>query len=367
MTQDEINQYIAAMTTLPDIGTGRIRACMEELNQDVEKVCWQLIKESQPYMASEASWLPSTLVGQLKRGMEACGCQVISYKDKRFPSLLQTIYQHPVCLFYIGNIDLLADDVRRIGMVGARKCTPYGRNVALSFSQALSQAGVVIVSGGAYGVDTYAHEGTLRGGGQTIAVMGCGLHQAYPARNKKLFRQIVEQGGLLLSEYAPGMGVLPHNFPVRNRIISGLSKAVVVVEARARSGSLITADMAVNDGRDVFAVPGNVLADTSAGNHWLLRQGALLATSPEDILQEYGWLGNEKSGGSSGKAVEPMVSLTTEEKKVIAELSTSEEVSLQELVNKQILPLANLHVALLSLEMKKQITRTLGNGYILLR
>ena len=202
--------------------------------------------------------------------------------DDLYPIVLREIFDPPLVLYYRGT---LIPDARRIGIVGARKFTAYGEAAAMEFAERLARSGVTITSGAARGIDTRAHRGALRGG-RTVAVLGCGVDIAYPPENRRLLSQIVESGGAVLSEYAPGTQPLPAFFPARNRIISGLSEGTLVVEAAKRSGSLITAEMALSEGRDVYAVPGSIYSPQSGGCHNLIRAGARLVESPQEILEE---------------------------------------------------------------------------------
>jgi DNA processing protein len=174
-----------------------------------------------------------------------------------------------------------------VAIVGARACSPYGAQVARSLARELARAGIVVVSGLARGVDGHAHRGALEGGGATVAVLGCGVDRDYPAPHAELARQIAETG-LVVSEYAPGVEPAPWRFPARNRIIAGLAHATVVVEAREKSGALITADFALEEGRDVLAVPGEITSALSAGTNALLRLGAAPLTRVEDALEVLG-------------------------------------------------------------------------------
>jgi len=212
------------------------------------------------------------------------GITFVSMFDKEYPTLLSHIADPPLLLFYNGNLDLL--DRMAIGVVGTRKPTAYGRSACQYFVQRLCAAGVVIVSGLAAGIDAEAHRVALRQGGETIAVLGCGIDQIYPRQNHMLYQEIASKG-LLLSEYPPGVEPRPGLFPERNRIISGLSRGVLIVEAAERSGSLITADLAVEQGREVFSVPGPIFSGTSMGSNALIKQGAKLVTSIEDIVEEF--------------------------------------------------------------------------------
>lgn len=299
--------------------------------------------------------------------LEAKKIGLIGFCDSAYPARLREIYNPPMWLFYKGDKDLLAYE-RTVAMVGARHCSPYGRNVANVFSHTFSMQGIVVVSGGALGIDTYSHQGALKGLAPTISVMGCGLDRSYPRSNRKLFDDIVEKGGTLVSEYGLGMTPQPYHFPMRNRIISGMAAAVIVVEAKASSGSLITADAAINEGRDVFAVPGNVLTDDFVGNHWLLSQGAILLDKPERIGETYGWTGPApyKFKKDSSHKATGMLSFTEEEAVVLANLSNDSVTSFDELAAKLKLPNSALHTALLTLEIKKCIDRVKDTGYILL-
>ena len=175
-----------------------------------------------------------------------------------------------------------------VAIVGARACSGYGRSVARTLATETAAAGAVVVSGLARGVDGEAHRGALAAGGRTVAVLGCGIDRDYPAAHAELARSIVDAGGLIVSEYEPGVEPAPWRFPARNRIIAGLARATVVVEARERSGALITADFALEDGREVLAVPGEITSALSIGTNGLLRQGATPATCVADVLDALG-------------------------------------------------------------------------------
>jgi DNA processing protein len=204
-----------------------------------------------------------------------------------FPVLLRAIHDPPPGLFMRGSAPLEIVGDRAVAVVGARACSTYGAHVARVVARDLAAAGVVVVSGMARGVDGEAHRGALEAGGITVAVLGCGIDRDYPAAHATLARQICERG-LVVSEYAPGVEPAPWRFPARNRIIAGLARAVVVVEARERSGALITADLALEEGREVFAVPGEITSSLSAGSNGLLRLGAHVLTAPADVLDVLG-------------------------------------------------------------------------------
>jgi DNA processing protein len=206
---------------------------------------------------------------------------------RELPPLLAAIHDPPDGLFLRGpaGADLLAQRV--VGIVGARACSSYGAHVARSLARELAAAGLVVVSGLARGIDGEAHRGALEANRPTVAVLGCGIDRDYPSAHRRLARDIAENG-LVVSEYGPGVEPAPWRFPARNRIIAGLSAAVVVVEARERSGALITADFALEEGREVFAVPGEITSALSAGTNELIRLGASPVTKPADVLHALG-------------------------------------------------------------------------------
>lgn len=213
------------------------------------------------------------------------GNQVLTLADAAYPQALLNIPDPPLMLYAKGRIELLSG--RALAVVGSRNATAQGVANAERFSETLSASGLTIVSGLALGIDTAAHEGGLRGSGSTIAVIGTGADIVYPARNRGLAHRIANEG-CIISEYALGTPAIAANFPRRNRIISGLSRGVLVIEAAAQSGSLITARMAGEQGRDVFAIPGSIHSPLSKGCHLLIRQGAKLVESAHDILEEFG-------------------------------------------------------------------------------
>jgi DNA processing protein len=208
----------------------------------------------------------------------------IRLRDRAFPPLLAAIHDPPSSLYLrgAGEEEVLARDA--VAVVGARACSSYGRSVARTLGRDLAAEGLVVASGMARGIDGEAHRGALEAGGITVAVLGCGIDRDYPAAHAELGRRICEQG-LIVSEYEPGVEPAPWRFPARNRIIAGLCKATVVVEARERSGALITADFALEEGRDVLAVPGEITSALSGGTNALLKLGATPVTSAADVLE----------------------------------------------------------------------------------
>jgi len=280
------------------------------------------------------------------------GVQVCSLQDENYPALLRNIFDPPFLLFYRG---CLHENSLCVAVVGSRRSTPYGRNVARSFSETMARTGVTIVSGAARGIDTEAHEGALAAGAATVAVLGCGVDIAYPAENSRLLEQIAVNG-CVLSEYPPGTPPSSGHFPARNRIVAGMSVGVLVVEAREKSGALITADFALNENRDVYAIPGSVFSNASRGTHRLIQQGARLVSSAEDLLGELGLHNADSKNGTQ-------LGLSVAEKKVLRELSHSEETSVDTLVMRLNMEASKIVVFLLQLEMAGYVVKD-SVGYI---
>jgi DNA processing protein len=231
------------------------------------------------------------------------GIGVLPMTSDRYPEVLHELVDPPPLLFFRGRLDLPLEP--SVAIVGSRKATEAGRRTASILARNLSAAGITVISGMALGIDGAAHEGALKAGGDTVAVLGSGLRVVYPGSHRPLFRKLASQG-LLLSEFLPDEGALPHHFPRRNRIIAALSQAVIVVEAGSRSGALITVDHGLDLGRDVLAVPGSVHNPQAAGSNRLLREGARVITDPEAIVEDLEALGlSIPSPGSSSLSPEP--------------------------------------------------------------
>ena len=224
--------------------------------------------------------------GELRQLAER-GFGFVGRSDLAFPPLLRAIHDPPPGLFLRGAGGAALLGRPSVAIVGARACSAYGRQVARRLGRELAAAGLVVISGLARGVDGEAHRGALEAGGTTIAVLGCGIDRDYPAAHRPLAREIAESG-LIVSEYAPGIEPAPWRFPARNRIVAGLCAGTIVVEARERSGALITADLALEEGREVFAVPGEITSALSTGSNALLRLGATPCTGSADVLESFG-------------------------------------------------------------------------------
>lgn len=222
-----------------------------------------------------------------RASLDARGLRFVGRSEPPYPRLLRELHDPPAGLFLRGSADVELLSEPAVAIVGARMCSSYGRQVARMLGRELASAGLVVVSGLARGVDGEAHRGALEAGGATIGVLGCGVDRDYPAAHAQLARGICG-AGLVVSEYAPGVEPAPWRFPARNRIIAGLCRAAVIVEARERSGALITADFALESGREVFAVPGEITSTLAAGTNALLRVGATPLTAAADVLELFG-------------------------------------------------------------------------------
>lgn len=296
-----------------------------------------------------------SLVDEILSNMHSHGVRAVTTDSERYPAPLLDIYDAPPVLYYRGDGPLNYD--RRIGIVGSRRATYDGRRAAREMAEHLSANGISVVSGLALGIDTEAHKGALKGETHTVAVLGCGPEIAYPTANENLYRQIIDQGGLILSEYPMGTQPLSGNFPRRNRIISGLSRGVLLVEGAKGSGAMITVDYALEQGKDVFAVPGGIYSPMAAAPNQLIVEGATPALSGESILQFYGW-----SDAGDIRPTRAQVELDGDEKRIVGELMY-EEMSFDELIMRTMLPADELNTLLTMLELRQIIVRQPGNTF----
>ncbi|MBX4147510.1 MULTISPECIES: DNA-processing protein DprA [Paenibacillus] len=293
--------------------------------------------------------------------------RIITALDDIYPDRLRSSPQAPWVLYCIGDLHLLSRP--GIAMVGTRMPTAYGRKIATMLSEELVRSGFMVVSGMARGIDSVVHDAALRSGGPTVAVLGAGVDVIYPPENRSLYEEIAAKG-LIISEYPPGTKALPGFFPQRNRIIAGLTLGTVVVEADARSGSLITADLALEAGRDVFSVPGPVTSPKSRGTLDLIKQGAKMVTEARDIIEEYDSLLPKVASGTYNKErraprqeqPDELAGLTNDERQIYHMLEQGPG-SLDEMIELTRWDFGHLHSVLLSLIIKKQITQLPGAIY----
>lgn len=287
------------------------------------------------------------------------GVRIIGRFDEDYPELLREIYDPPIVLYVKGKLP--EPGYTGVGIVGSREASLYGLRMAAKLAGELAFSGAVVVSGLALGVDGAAHEGALKSGGVTLAVLGSGLNVVYPEQHKKMAREI-EKSGALISEYPMDMLPLPQNFPLRNRVISGLSRGVVIVEARAKSGALITADAALEQNREVFALPGNADSERSAGTHGLLKQGARMVTSAADILEG---LGAAVVAGRS-KQAPPLPTLSEDEDRLLSHIETKPQY-VDEIIEHSGVSHSRALSALTLLEIKKIVKQLPGKQFVRVR
>ena len=398
MTKYDDTIYIAGLQSLYNVGATHVRRFIEDFGSPYD--AWQAVKKIEnlkPYThisntdkRAIASSAKDEKLDYIIHKIDEYKMDVTTFLDKDFPSILNHIYNPPAILFMRGNRALLDKRLNRIALVGARRCSLYGRNVARMLGKELGKYSTIIVSGGARGIDTHGHEGLLSSQGYGIVVMGCGLDIVYPRENTKLFDRILQNNGLLVSEYPPGTPPSAKHFPARNRIISGLSRGVIVVEAKGSSGSLITADMAVSEGRDVFVVPCNLLDHTADGNKFLMRNGAFVLTGYEDIVKEYhltlrdmfsakeklsppnkrDTMGVKDSSQmvNHGQGVDTqglsMLSFNVDRSLILSEIPHDRCITVSDILKATSIPLQQLQPLLLELEMDGAIEHQPPRGYI---
>lgn len=289
------------------------------------------------------------------------GISVISLKDKKYPRLLSQIPDPPAVLYYKGEIEGLADEDFLISAVGTRMPTPYGIQVTLELVAALAQTGLGIVSGLALGIDSLAHKTALENNTKTVAVLGCGLDQVYPSSNRSLADKIIQKGGLILSEFPIGTPAFKFNFPIRNRIIAGLSRGTLVIEAAKNSGALITAWHALEYNRLVFSVPGSIYSDRSWGTNNLIKMGAKVVTQAFDILDEL----NLDGGKLKAKKEAQKLILDSPQEEMVLKYLSKEPVHLDKLAKESGLDISAVNSTLTLLEIKGYV-RNLGGGNFVL-
>jgi len=303
------------------------------------------------------------------------GCDVLILDDGVYPSLLREIYDPPITLYVKGSWTECLDQPC-VAIVGSRKCSTYGQNAALMLARDLAQRGVTIVSGFARGIDAAAHRGAIEGGGRTLAVLGTGINEVYPRDHKKLAVEMMDRGGAMVTQFPLSTPPVSENFPYRNRIISGLSLGVVVVEAAENSGSLITARLAIEQNREVFAVPGNITSRNSFGTNYLIKgAGAKLVQQWQDVATELppqiaakllppplGEKRKEKSLADQLALVPP--GLSGFEQSVLKLLSADDPAHIDALVDRSRLSISDLTSALLTLEMRDLVRALPGKCFV---
>ncbi|HYE32819.1 MAG TPA: DNA-processing protein DprA [Methylomirabilota bacterium] len=311
---------------------------------------------------SIASWQSTVDLDKELRSIEEHGCHVLIHDDDNFPPLLKQIYDPPILLYVRG--DLRPEDRNAIALVGSRQTTSYGMETARRLGFQLAQTGVTVVSGGARGIDTAAHQGALAGQGRTIAVLGTGINIVFPPENKSLFDRIAERGAVV-TQFPFNRPADKQSFPIRNRIVAGMTLGTVVIEANLTSGALITANFAVEYGRQVFAVPGMITSPRSKGCHDLIKKGAKLCEGIDDILPEFEYLFPPPNRAISEPGTPMLAGLTlTENEQKIYDAVSDQESSMDEIIRRTGLPASAVAVALLTLEMKRLVKQLPGKLFV---
>jgi DNA processing protein len=309
-----------------------------------------------------ASWEKNIdLAAELKR-CEEFGCHLVTQADETYPAMLREIYDPPIVLYVKGTLD--ARDKNGVAIVGSRQTTHYGIEVARKFGYQLAYTGVTVVSGGARGIDTAAHQGALSAKGRTICVLGTGINIVFPPENAELFERI-SASGAVVSQYPFNRKADKQSFAIRNRIVAGMTLGTVVVEANLTSGALITANFATEYGRQIFAVPGRIDSPRSKGCHDLIKKGAKLCEGVEDILSEFEYLfpTSNRPPSVSETGLLPALSLSENEQKVYDAL-TAESSTTDEVIRRTGLPSSAVLVALFSLEMKRVVRQLPGKLFV---
>jgi DNA processing protein len=323
----------------------------------------QMVKGIGPETADAiVNWEKNVDLAAELRRVEEFGCRVLIQDDPEYPDVLKHIYDPPVVLYIKGQ--LLPRDKNAVAMVGSRHATHYGIEVARKLGFQLAYVGVTVVSGGARGIDTAAHQGSLNAKGRTVCVLGTGINVVWPAENQELFERVVANGALL-TQFPFNRPGDKQSFPIRNRIVAGMTLGTVVVETGLNGGAMITANFATEYGRQVFAVPGRIDSPSSKGCHDLIKKGAKLCEGAEDILSEFEYLfppGNQPPSPAETGLL-PALELGPQEQKVF-DLVGREETTADEVIRRSGLPASAVAVALLGLEMKRLIRQLPGKLYV---
>ena len=361
-------EALVALNLIEHVGPIRVRQLIEHFGEAPailaasRRELLQVRNIGEEVAEAITSWEKTIDLGAELKRIADFGCCIVIQADAEYPELLRQIYDPPVVLYVKG--ELLAKDKNAVALVGSRLTTHYGIEMARKLAYQLAYLGVTVVSGGARGIDSAAHQGALSGKGRTIAVLGTGINVVWPAENNELFERIAANGALI-TQFPFNRPGDKQSFPIRNRIVAGMTLGTVVVEANLTSGALITANFATEYGRQVFAVPGRIDSPRSKGCHDLIKKGAKLCEGAEDILSEFEYLfpptNRPASPAETGQL--PALELSENEQKVYDSLS-EEPFSIDEVIRKSALPASAVSVALLSLEMKRIIRQLPGKMFI---
>ncbi len=356
-------KYWIGFNMVRGIGPAKFRALLDRFHN--LRLAWEATAGELRAAGLDRRALQSLLTAREKLDLDAevarlekAGVRVITWQGADYPDRLRNIYHPPPVLYLRGS--LTPADEWAVAVVGTRRATVYGKEAARHIAGELARTGVTVISGLARGIDSVAHRAALEAGGRTIAVLGSGVDVVYPAENRRLMQRVIEQGAVL-SEYALGTPPEGSNFPPRNRVISGLSLGVVIVEAGERSGALITADYAAEQGRDVFAVPGNMFNRASKGCNRLIQQGAKLVLGVEDVLEEL-----NLTMVVQQLELQAIVPENETESRLLSFLS-SDPLHVDEIVRRTALPISEVSSTLALMELKGMVRQVSGMNYVLAR
>lgn len=382
MEIDQEKLYRAAFRSIKGVGNRHLRQIIAYFGSAA--TAWNAPRQDLSQMAPQQKWLEEVVKerelldpGRIGESLKVQGIKLLTPLEEGYPALLRELADAPPLLYYRGTLKIGSEV---LAIVGSRQATAYGKSAARMLAREAAGAGLVVASGLARGIDTAAHQGALEGEGVTWAFLGCGLDQVYPKENTRLAVEILDRGAVI-SEFSPGTPPLAANFPARNRLISGCSRGVVVVEAAEKSGALITVDFALEQGREVFAVPGPIFSPVSRGSHHLLRQGAKISEGIWDILAEFPEAvkdnlpgndinkrlstktGSELNSSETGSGLE---SENSDYDKILQLLSDL-PVHIDQLAVHSSLSAASLSLALLELQLAGRIKQLPGQNYVLSR
>ena len=360
----------AALRTIKGVGSQHLRQLIAYFGSAVK--AWEAPQSEFLRMADQGSWIGEILKRrnnidpqEVGASLGKQGIRIMTPDDPDYPALLAELADAPPLLYYRGQ---LRGQAEVLAVVGARQATAYGKAAARVLARDAAAKGIVIASGLARGIDTAAHQGTIEGGGVTWAFLGCGLDRVYPLENQRLANDIIDKGALV-SEFTPGTPPLAGNFPARNRLISGCSRGVLVVEAAEKSGALITVDFALEQGREVFAVPGPIFSPMSKGTHNLLRQGAKIVEGIEDIWHEIpAWSENGGPVAMNTKLLSKEKELTVgiDLESILQQLSDV-PLHIDHITVHSTLPVSSISLALLELQLGGKVLQLPGQHYVLAR
>lgn len=361
-------EALVALNMIEHVGPVRVRQLLEHFGeapnilQASKQQLLQVRGIGEETAEAISHWEKSVdLAGEWKR-INDFGCHVLIQSDADYPESLRQIYDPPIVLYVKGTLG--SKDRNGVAMVGSRMTTHYGIEVARKLAYQLAYVGVTVVSGGARGIDTASHQGALVAKGRTVAVLGTGINIVFPAENAELFERIAASGAII-SQYPFNRKADKQSFAIRNRIVAGMTLGTVVVEANLSSGALITANFATEYGRQIFAVPGRIDSPRSKGCHELIKKGAKLCESAEDILSEFEYLfpTSNRPAAPNETGVLPALELSDSEQKVFNALAADES-SIDEVIRRSGLPSSGVSVALLSLEMKRMVRQLPGKMFV---